>query len=98
MSLGLGYIRPAPSLTAGAERAAVLDRIHLAMFRFETRQGSKPSAIYLGTAEYHEMRRIFERDASIISPASCEYSENCRMEYCGIPVFRVDAKSHLAVG
>jgi len=52
---------------------------------------STPIAIYLGNKEYYEFRRALEE----ISYHSSYKTR--RIEYQGIPVFRVEAESHFNV-
>lgn len=55
------------------------------------------SAIYLGAAEYREMREVFREKALLEIPPDCRHAEDKRMEYRGLKIYRVDAEHHLRV-
>jgi hypothetical protein len=57
---------------------------------------NKPLAIYLGRLEMEDMERE-AREAGYFAPTSPEPDLN-RMEYHGVPLYRVNAESHLGFG
>ncbi len=56
----------------------------------------KPLALYLGRLEMENIERE-ARQAGYFAPTSPEPDLN-RMEYCGVPLYRVNAESHLGFG
>lgn len=56
----------------------------------------KPLAIYLGRLEMEDMEKE-AREAGYFAPTSPEPDLN-RLEYCGVPLYRVNAESHLGFG
>lgn len=69
-----------------------------AIENFRRLPAEPPPAIYLGAAEYRQMREIFREKALIEVPADCRHAEAKRMEYLGLKIYRVDTEHHLFVG
>lgn len=83
------------NLTIPTTDEAFIRRSHAVMHEFETRAGKRPQAWYLGHEEIKllkgDMTRMF--GSSWVTAIGPE-----REEYCGLPIFVVNAPSHLAVG